>query len=103
MTAEVFVGKENRARLQPHPLRAIILGEIHARLFATIERPSRVQLFAFDTTVDAAKRDRASLADFCPRRNLEPLKPSAKQHRVVFGGVLLRWEQHSEFTTYTWE
>src|SRR5262249_50704515 len=50
-----------------------------------------------------AKRDRAALADFCARRNLEPLKPPAKQHRVVFDGVLLRWEQHSEFTTYTWE
>src|SRR5262245_40196148 len=103
MTAEVFVGKENGARLQPHPLRAAILGEIHARPFTPIETPRRVLHFAFDTTGDAAKRDRSTLADFCARHNLEPLKPSAKQHRVVFGGVLLRWEQHSEFTTYTWE
>ena len=22
---------------------------------------------------------------------------------MVFGGAALRWEQHSEFTTYTWE
>jgi uncharacterized membrane-anchored protein len=103
MTSEVLVGKENATRLQPHPLRAVILGEIHARPFTPIDTPRRILHFAFDTTGDAAKRDRAALADFCARRHLEPLNPSAKQHRVVVGGVLLRWEQHSEFTTYTWE
>jgi uncharacterized membrane-anchored protein len=103
MTSEVLVGKENATRLQPHPLRAVILGEIHARPFTPIDTPRRILHFAFDTTGDAAKRDRAALADFCARRDLEPLNPSAKQHRVVVGGVLLRWEQHSEFTTYTWE
>ena len=30
-------------------------------------------------------------------------QPAAKQHRVALGGATLRWEQHSEFTTYTWE
>ena len=47
--------------------------------------------------------DRAALADFCARRGLEPLKPGAKHHRLALGGATLRWEQHSEFTTYTWE
>ena len=27
----------------------------------------------------------------------------SKHHRVAFGATALRWEQHSEFTTYTWE
>src|SRR5215471_6748954 len=101
MTSDVTI--KDGGKLNPHPLRAAILGEVHARPFTPIETPKRVLHFAFDTTGDAAKRDRAALADFCARRNLEPLKASAKQHRVVFGGVLLRWEQHSEFTTYTWE
>ena len=101
MTGDVTIG--DGGKLTPHPLRAAILGEIHARPFTPIDTPSRILHFAFDTTGDAAKRDRAALADFCARRDLEPLKSSAKQHRVVFGGVLLRWEQHSEFTTYTWE
>src|SRR5690242_901144 len=103
MTSEVLVGKENATRLQPHHLRAVILGEVHARPFTPIETPRRILHFAFDTAGDAAKRDRAALADFCARQQLEPLNPSAKQHRVVFGGAVLRWEQHSEFTTYTWE
>src|SRR5262245_18840062 len=103
MTAEVFVGKDNGACLQPHPLRAAILGEVHARPFTPIDAPRRVLHFAFETTGDAAKRDRAALADFCARRNVDPLEPSAKPHRLAFDGILLRWEQHSEFTTYTWE
>jgi uncharacterized membrane-anchored protein len=101
MTADVTI--KNGGKLHPHPLRAAILGEVHARPFTPIETPRRILHFAFETTGDAAKRDRAALADFCTRRHLDPLKPSAKQHRVVLGGAMLRWEQHSEFTTYTWE
>ena len=101
MTAEVTI--KDGARLTPHPLRAAVLGEVHARPFTPIETPRRILHFAFDTAGDAAKADRAAFADFCARRELEPLKPSAKQHRVALGGATLRWEQHSEFTTYTWE
>jgi len=101
MTSQVTIG--DGARLTPHPLRAAILNEVHARPFTAMETPRRVLHFAFDTTGDAAKRDRAALAAFCVDRKLDPLQPSAKQHRVALGGAMLRWEQHSEFTTYTWE
>jgi uncharacterized membrane-anchored protein len=90
-------------RLTAHPLRAAVLGEVHARPFTPIETPRRLLHFAFDTTGDAGRLDRAALADFCARRGLDPLKTGAKQHRVALGGATLRWEQHSEFTTYTWE
>jgi uncharacterized membrane-anchored protein len=40
---------------------------------------------------------------FCERRGLTAPKPSDRQHRVIFSGPVMRWEQHSEFTTYTWE
>jgi uncharacterized membrane-anchored protein len=102
MSADVSIGTGG-TRLTPHNLRAAVLGEVHARPFTSIKTPRRILHFAFDTAGDAAKRDRAALADFCARRELDPLKPSAKQHRVKFGGATLRWEQHSEFTTYTWE
>ena len=101
MTAEVSIDKA--ASLAPHPLRAAVLGEVHARPFTPVETPRRILHFAFDTNGEAAKADRAAFADFCARRGLEPLKPGAKHHRVNFSGTTLRWEQHSEFTTYTWE
>ncbi|HET9714656.1 MAG TPA: DUF3422 domain-containing protein [Pseudolabrys sp.] len=90
-------------QLTPHPLRAAILGELHARPFTPMAAPRRVLHFAFDTLGDAGNRDRASLAEICSRHHLEPLKDGVKQHRIVFGGAILRWEQHTEFTTYTWE
>jgi uncharacterized membrane-anchored protein len=101
MTAEVTIS--DGARLTPHALRAAVLGEVHARPFTAIETPRRILHFAFDTVGEGAKLDRAALADFCARRGLEPLKEGTKHHRVTLGGATLRWEQHSEFTTYTWE
>lgn len=103
MSAEVSIGDGNGARLTPHRLRAAILGEVHARPFTAVETPRRILHFAFDTAGEAAKADRAALSNFCTHRDLEPPKASAKHHRVALGGANLRWEQHSEFTTYTWE
>jgi uncharacterized membrane-anchored protein len=100
MTADVTIAG---TRLAPHPLRAAVLGEVHARPFTPIETPQRVLHFAFETTAERGEADRAALADFCTRRGIAAPKPSDKHHRVTFGGTALRWEQHSEFTTYTWE
>jgi uncharacterized membrane-anchored protein len=101
MTAEVTI--DGGKPLKPHPLRAAVLGEVHARPFTPIATPRRILHFAFETVGEAGKADRAALADFIARRGLEPLKDAAKHHRLVLGGATLRWEQHSEFTTYTWE
>jgi len=97
MTADVT--NKDGGRLTPHPLRAAVLGEVHARPFTPVETPRRILHFAFDTAGETAKADRAALAEFCLRRGLDPLQPTAKHHRVTLGGVALRWEQHSEFTT----
>jgi uncharacterized membrane-anchored protein len=100
MAADVTIGRE---RLTAHPLRAAVLGEVHARPFTPIETPRRVLHFAFETTPERGEADRAALAAFCASRGLAELPKSAKHHRVLFGTTALRWEQHSEFTTYTWE
>src|SRR5438552_3189018 len=100
MTADVTIGGN---RLAAHPLRAAVLGEVHARPFTPIETPRRVLHFAFETTAERGEADRAALAAFCTSRGLAQPPQSAKHHRVVFGATALRWEQHSEFTTYTWE
>lgn len=103
MTAGVTIGDSNGARLEPHPLRAAILGEVHARPFTPIATPARVMHFAFDTAGERATADRTALAELCQKRGLDAPKLSDKHHRLAFGITVLRWEQHSEFTTYTWE
>jgi uncharacterized membrane-anchored protein len=103
MTADVLIGDGEATRLTPHPLRAAILGEVHARPFTPISVPSRILHFAFDTSGILAQTDRANLLALCKARGLPAPSPSEKHHRVPFGATVLRWEQHSEFTTYTWE
>lgn len=101
MSSEVTIGEGTR--LEPHSLRAQVLGEVHARPFTPIETPRRVLQFAFETGQERGQKDRAALTAFCEKRGLAAPKPGDKQHRVAVGGAVLRWEQHSEFTTYTWE
>ncbi|MCK9908293.1 DUF3422 domain-containing protein [Microbacteriaceae bacterium K1510] len=99
--AEVII--RDGGKLAPHPLRAAVLREVHARPFTPIETPRRVLHFAFEAGVEAARVDRAVLTELCRQRALDPPKEGSKHHRLRLGGTVLRWEQHSEFTTYTWE
>ena len=101
MTADVII--QGAGPLTPHPLRAAVLDELHARPFTPLAAPARVLHFAFATTSETGKADRAALTDLCRRRGLPAPVENAKQHRTVLDGATLRWEQHSEFTTYTWE
>jgi uncharacterized membrane-anchored protein len=103
MSAGVLIGDGEAARLVSHPLRAAILGEVHARPFTPLSVPSRVIHFGFDTSGARAQADRANLVAFCASRGLPAPLPAEKHHRAPFGTTVLRWEQHSEFTTYTWE
>ena len=103
MSADVSIGSDPSARLAPHPLRAAVLGEVHARPFTPIATPARALLFAFQTNAEQAKADRLALQGLCKTRGLTAPKSDEKHHRVCIGTTMLRWEQHSEFTTYTWE
>ena len=103
MSNEVFIGDGESARLTPHGLRTVVLGEVHARPFNPVSPPVRMFRFGFETSTAQLQSDRGNLADFCRSRGLSPPLPQHKHHRVLLGGTTLRWEQHSEFTTYTWE
>jgi uncharacterized membrane-anchored protein len=86
----------------PHPLRGAVLAEMHARPFAPVATPSRFLHFAFMTEASQAATARADLARFCSARGVSAPAEGAKHHRVALGDAILRWEQHSEFATYTW-
>jgi uncharacterized membrane-anchored protein len=87
----------------PHPERAAVLGEVHARPFHPVPTPARLLHFAFMTDAFEAAAARAALADFCREHGLHGPEAGAKHFRVTLGGQSLRFEQHSEFTTYTLE
>jgi uncharacterized membrane-anchored protein len=101
--AEELSDSEAAWNFVPHPYRAAVLAELHARPFTPLLGPTRVMHFAFDTSGDRAVIDRRNFDEFCIERG-QPAAPSnEKHHRVQLGAVALRWEQHSEFTTYSWE
>lgn len=89
--------------LTPHRLRAAILNELHARPFTALTVPRRILHFGFHTDEAAARTDRQNLFAFCAARGLPGPQHSENHFRVSLGATTLRWEQHSEFTTYTWE
>jgi uncharacterized membrane-anchored protein len=100
MSSEVAIGGQ---KLEPHRLRAAVLGEVHARPFTPLSTPARILHFAFDTAGDQAQADRNALADLCLRRGIAPPRPADKHFHISLGSAQFRWEQHSEFTTYTFE
>jgi uncharacterized membrane-anchored protein len=89
--------------LVAHPWRGRVLAELHARPFAAVETPRRLLHNAFATDPEAAAADRRALAGFCATRGVREPAPDAKHARIDLANLSLRWESHSEFTTYTWE
>ncbi len=85
------------------PLRDRVLGEVHARPFRPIGAPRTVLHYAFLTNAEEAARDHAWLSEFCISRGGHGPAAGARHHTVPFGGGTLSWEQHAEFTTYTWD
>ncbi|MCX7341326.1 MAG: DUF3422 domain-containing protein [Hyphomicrobiales bacterium] len=86
-----------------HPARAALLGELHARPFATMDTPRRVLHFAYTTDAGQAASAVDALAAFCSQRSLPAPAANARHHRVNVQGAILRFERHSEFCTYSWE
>jgi uncharacterized membrane-anchored protein len=86
---------------EAHPLREFVLREIHSRPFHPLSIPAQLAHFAFTTDFEQSVADRRALAKFCGDSGVAAPDAAAKHHFVDLVGLALRWEQHSEFTTYT--
>ena len=90
-------------KFRTSPLREKVLGEVHARPFRALTCPRTILHYAFLTDAEEAVRDQAWLSEFCVSRGGHGPTPGARHHTLTFGGGTLSWEQHAEFTTYTWD
>ncbi|MBV1701702.1 MAG: DUF3422 family protein [Hyphomicrobiales bacterium] len=86
-----------------HPERAFVMREMHSRPFTLIPSPRRILHYAFMPQSEARVNDRRAVRALCEARGLPGPPSGAKYHRADFGSFILRWEGHSEFTTYTFE
>lgn len=89
--------------LPAHPLRRQVLDELHARPFQPTTTPRRVIHQAFATAALPAAAERERLADWCRATGAARPDEAASFHRAEFATSRLRWERHSEFSSYGWD
>jgi uncharacterized membrane-anchored protein len=91
--------------IQDHPLRFKLANELHARPFPSLTVPCRAIYLAIKQPKDAASRDRSQdlvhLLDLLDRHETPHPKPGATHYQGQIGQYMLKWEQHTEFVTYT--
>ncbi len=88
-----------------HPLRYKLANELHARPFPLITAPGRAVFLAIKPLVDAASRDRSldldHLKALLDRYGAAHPQPGATHYTGEIGQHTLKWEQHTEFVTYS--
>ena len=92
-------------QIEDHPLRYRLANELHARPFPNVAPPAQAIYLAIKQPKDAAKRDRgldrAHLLALLDRFGADHPAPDATHFFGDLGKFRLKWEQHTEFVTYT--
>ncbi|MEL6451037.1 MAG: DUF3422 domain-containing protein [Pseudomonadota bacterium] len=93
------------APIEDHPLRYKLANELHARPFPSMQPPCSAAYVAFKQPEMAANRDRAQdiahLHKLLDRHGAPHPQPGATHYYGQIGRHWLKWEQHTEFVTYT--
>jgi uncharacterized membrane-anchored protein len=93
------------AKLEDHPLRYELANELHARPFPSLSAPAHAAYLALKKVGNAASRDRevdrAHLIDLLDRFGAQHPSPDATHYFADLGPFWLKWESHTEFSTYT--
>lgn len=91
--------------LADYPGRYPLTNELHARPFPELTPPCRALSIAIKEPKRAAERDRsgdfAHLAALLERYGAVHPAPGANHYSGELGRAFLKWEQHTEFVTYT--
>ncbi|MEM1073970.1 MAG: DUF3422 domain-containing protein [Pseudomonadota bacterium] len=91
--------------IDDHPLRYKMANELHARPFPTMHAPCTAAYIAIKQPDDAVSRDRtkdlAHLTALLDRYGATHPQPGATHYYGQIGRHWLKWEQHTEFITYT--
>ena len=91
--------------IDDHPLRYPLSNELHARPFPSLDAPCFAVYLAIKEPKDAAGRDRtkdrAHLIALLDRFGSQHPKEDATHWFGDLGKYRLKWEQHTEFVTYT--
>jgi len=84
-----------------HPQRRELNDEVHARPPEALSAPLRVSYLALLSAGTEREAERLHLADLAARHGVDPPPPGANHFSANLGPFRLKWEQHTEFTRYT--
>ncbi|MBI4697285.1 MAG: DUF3422 domain-containing protein [Gammaproteobacteria bacterium] len=85
--------------MREHPLRYALVNELHARPPLDLEGPAHASFYAL-VREEGSQADRDHLLAFCRRYGLTQPPPDAKHYSARADQVTLKWEQHTEFTSW---
>lgn len=83
-----------------HPLRLALASEIHSRPFLVFEAPARISHLAIHCDDGQALHERL-LDSLCARFGVAAPGPGAQHFFHDFGHFRIKWERHSEFSTFS--
>lgn len=88
-----------------HPLRYKLANELHARPFPAIQAPCHAAYLAITRDAEAevgqVDAERRHLLQLLDRFGAPHPAPGATHYFGEIGKLFLKWEQHTEFVTYT--
>lgn len=83
-----------------HPLREQLAAEVHARPPEALPTPSRATYVA--VMIEPARRaeELAHLAALCAAHDAQAPAADARHHSARLGTLTMKWERHTEFSSY---
>ena len=88
------------AALDEHPQRRFLTAELNARPHQSIEGPARICQLVFINGEQSEKMERSTLLQLCAHFGVAPPPMGASYYVGDMGPFQLRWERHTEFSTY---
>jgi uncharacterized membrane-anchored protein len=84
-----------------HPQRFKLHNEVHARSSVILDLPVTASHLALTLNNEEKKLDRNHLIELCERFAVTPPKQDVNHFSARYDNFQLRWQQHGEFTSYT--
>lgn len=84
-----------------HPLRQTLAEELHARPHGVVDAPAKISHIAAIGDENGAAVDHAHLVRLCQAFKVAPPPAGINHLTQDLGPFRLKWERHTEFTTYT--
>ncbi|MCB1851979.1 MAG: DUF3422 domain-containing protein [Gammaproteobacteria bacterium] len=95
MISEETVGIAN------HPLRNQLSNEVHARPYEQLIAPIQASHLAILSDESQLPEERRLITALCQRFAVSPPSATARHHSTDMGLFRLKWERHSEFSSFT--